>query len=131
MTDSVLTATESKQIFLQDNFVLSDTTHFTIRLAHTILNDTIGKNIDVYSMRLGANMFSNVSPGTVTPFVSEPYNFISDTLIVRRAGSPFELARLSTVAVPIARQRAYTLVYKGTPVSTGTKPRSLVFFANQ
>ncbi len=131
ITDSVLNTNESKQIFLQDNFVRSDTSHFTVRFVHAILNDTTGKNVDVYSTRLASNVFSNISPGTVTPFISEPYNLISDTLIVRRAGSPFELARISTVATAINRERAYTLVYKGTPLAAGNKPRSLVYFANQ
>jgi len=131
MTDSVLNTNESKQIFLQDNFVRSDTSHFTVRFVHAILNDTTGKNVDVYSTRLASNVFSNISPGTVTPFIAEPYNLIADTLIVRRAGSAFELARLSTVATAINRERAYTLVYKGTPLTTGTKPRSLIFFPNQ
>jgi len=131
MTDSLVNANDSKQIFVQDNFTRTDTTHYNIRFAHTILADTAGKNVDVYSNRLAANIFSNISPGTVTNFMSEPYNFVADTLIVRRAGTAFELARISTVATPIARERAYTLVYKGTPVATGTKPRSLTYYPNQ
>lgn len=131
-TDSLLTTNESKQIFVQDNFVISDTTHFTMRIVHGILNDTLGKNIDVYSTRQAANMFTNVSPGTVSAFVIQPYNFIADTLIVRRAGGTFELARLSTASIPLNRQRAYTLMYKGIPnTTTGAKGRSLVTFANQ
>ncbi len=130
MTDSLLNANESKQIFVTDNFVRTDTTHYTVRFVHAILNDTVGKNIDVYSPRLGANMFSNVSPGTVSAFVTEPYTLLTDTLIVRRAGGTFELARLP--AVVFARERAYTLVYKGQPgATTGTKPRSLGIYNNQ
>ena len=132
ITDSVLTTNEAKQIFVQDKFTITDTSHFTMRIVHAILNDTAGKNIDVYSMRQAANMFSNVSPGTVSAFNSQPYYFVADTLIVRRAGTTFELARLSTAASPIGRQRAYTLLYKGVPnTTTGTKGRSLVTFYNQ
>ena len=132
ITDSILNVSDSKQIFVQDNFVRSDTTHYTIRFAHTILSDTAGKTVDVYSNRLKTNIFSNISPGTVTPFVAEPYNFISDTLIVRRSGTNFELARVPTVATPLARERAYTLSYKGLPATTtGTKARSLVYYPNQ
>ena len=131
ITDSLLSNSESKQIFVQDNFVRSDTTHFTLRFVHAILNDTLGKKVDVYSTRLGANIFSNISPGTVTAFTTQPYNFVADTLIVRRAGIPFELARLSTVANPLARERAYTLIYKGTPnTTTAPKGRALVYFLN-
>ena len=99
---------------------------------HAVLNDTLGKNVDVYSTRLNANIFSNIAPGTTTAFVSEPYNFVSDTIIVKRAGINFELARISTVATPIQRQRAYTLIYKGNAANTtAPKGRSLSYFTNQ
>lgn len=131
-TDSLLTTNESKQMFTQDKFVISDTSHFTIRIVHAILNDTLGKNIDVYSTRLGANMFSNVSPGTISTFNVQPYNFVADTLIVRRPGTTFVLASLSTASIPLNRQRAYTLMYKGLPnTTTGAKGRSLLTFTNQ
>ncbi len=131
-TDSLLTANESKQMFVQDKFVISDTNNFTIRIVHGILNDTLGKTVDVYSTRLGTNMFSNVSPGTISAFITQPYNFVADTLIVRRPGSLFRLATLTTVAIPFNRQRAYTLMYKGAPnLTTGVKARSLVTFTNQ
>lgn len=134
-TDSLLTSNDSKQMFVQDNFVISDTTRYTMRIVHAILNDTLGKNIDIYSTRQAANMFTNVSPGTVSAFTSQLYYFIADTLIVRRAGSTFELARLSTASIPLNRQRAYTLLYKGVPNApssvTVPKGRSLITFANQ
>ncbi|MEO6547789.1 MAG: hypothetical protein ABIN94_07305 [Ferruginibacter sp.] len=129
-TDSLLSANESKQIFVQDNFAIADTMHYSIRFVHAIVNDTLGQNVDVYSTRLGANIFTNVSPGAVTAFTAEPYNIVADTFIVRRTGIPFELARLN--AAILARQRAITLVYKGQPATTtGTKARSLVLFNNQ
>jgi len=132
ITDSILSASSSKQIFTQDNFVLSDTNTFTLRFVHAILNDSTGKNVDIYSTRRAGNMFSNISPGTVTDFNAQPYNFITDTIIVRRTGSNFELARFTTASNPLARQRAYTLIYKGTPnVTTAPKGRALATFANQ
>jgi hypothetical protein len=132
ITDSILNSNNNKQIFTQDNFVISDTNTFTMRFVHAILNDSADKNIDIYSTRRAGNIFSNISPGTVTDFKSQPYNFITDTIIVRRAGGIFELARFSTATNPLARQRAYTLMYKGTPsTTTAPKGRSLVTFANQ
>jgi hypothetical protein len=132
ITDSILNASPSKQIFTQDNFVISDTTTFTMRLVHAILNDTAGKTIDVYSTRRASNIFANISPGTVTDFTVQPYNFITDTIIVRRSGGTFELARLTTASVPLARQRAYTLIYKGTPsTTTAPKGRALLTYTNQ
>ncbi len=133
ITDSLKSTSNSKQIFVEDNFMFSDTTTFTMRFVNAIMNDTAGKNVDVYSTRRASNIFYNISPGTVSEFVPQPYNFVTDTLIVRRAGSMFELARLSTASNPLGRNRAYTLVYKGLPgvLTTGTKGRSLVTFANQ
>lgn len=132
MTDSILNANSSKQIFTQDNFMISDTNTFTMRFVHAILNDSTGKNVDIYSTRRANNIFVNVSPGTVTDFTPILYNFVTDTLIVRRAGGTFELARLTTATNPLARQRAYTLVYKGTPsTTTAPKGRALITFANQ
>ncbi len=83
----------------------------------------------MYSTRQGTNLFSNIAPGTVTNFVTQPYTLATDTLIVRRPNSTFELARLNTVV--FARQRVYTVIYKGTPnLTTGTKPRSLAIYSN-
>ena len=69
LTDSLFSTDPSKQIFVQDNFARTDTLHYTVRLVHAIIND-FGGNVDVYSFRLGANMFSNISPGTSTAFTS-------------------------------------------------------------
>ena len=132
LTDSLFSLDPSKQMFIEDNFIRTDTTHYTIRLVHAIPNDSTGKNIDVYSTRLNTNIFTNVAPGSATQFITNPYTIIADTFIVRRTGNPFELCRLSTVALPIGRERAYTLIYRGNRGSaTGTKPRSLVYYANQ
>lgn len=129
ITDSLLNSNNAKQVFVQDNFARVDTQHYSIRFAHLIMNDTAGKNVDVYSYRLAGNMFSNISPGTVTPFTVQNYTIANDTLVVRRAGSTFELARLNTAV--LARERAYTLVYRGLPnTTTGTKPRSLNLITN-
>ena len=129
LTDSLFSTDASKQMFVQDNFIRSDTLHYTVRLVHAIPND-FGGNIDVYSYRLGANMFSNISPSSTTPFVSEPYTLTLDTLSVRRAGTLTELYKYTSVI--FARERAYTLVYKGMPLlTTGSKPRSMTSFFNQ
>ena len=129
LTDSLFSTDPSKQMFIQDNFSRTDTLHYTVRLVHAIPND-FGGNIDVYSFRLGANMFSNISPTTATPFTVQPYTFSLDTLSVRRAGTSTELYRFN--GVTFSRERAYTLVYKGLPNSTAApKGRALVSFFNQ
>lgn len=129
ITDSLLKGNEAKQIFIQDNFARTDTTHYTLRFIHAVLNDSLGQNVDVYSNRRAANIFSNVAPGTVTPFTTLPYTLANDTLIVRRPGFLYPLATLTLVV--FARERAYTLVYKGQPgTTTGTKARGLVIYTN-
>ena len=129
VTDSLTSLNESKQMFLTDNFERKDTLHYSIRLVHTIFND-LGGNIDIYSNRLAANMFTNISPGTATSYTTQPYTLALDTLILRRAGTLTELARFNGAV--LARERAYTLVYKGNAtVTTGTKARALSLFFNQ
>ena len=131
ITDSLLKGDESKQIFVQDNFARTDTTHYTLRFVHAILNDSVGgvKNVDVYSTRRAANIFSNIAPGTVTAFTTLPYTLANDTLIVRRPGFLYPLATLNTVV--FARERAYTLVYKGQPgTTTAPKGRSIITYTN-
>lgn len=129
LTDSLNSTDPSKQMFMQDNFSRTDTLHYTVRLVNSIVNDFAG-NIDVYSYRLGANMFSSVTPASATQFMSEPYTLTLDTLSVRRAGTLTELARFNSVT--FARERAYTLLYKGGPLLTsGTKARALISINNQ
>ena len=60
LTDSLLKTDESKQIFVQDNFALTDTLHFSLRFIHAILNDTAGKNVDIYSNQDMQQIFSAI-----------------------------------------------------------------------
>ena len=131
LTDSLLNNINATQIWVKDNPVLTDTGHFTLRFIHAVLNDTAGKNVDIYSARYLSNIFSNVAPSTVTPFNPYLYTTLSDTLIVRRAGTLNELARLNSAS--FTRQRAYTLVYKGNGnlTSASTKGRNLTTHVNQ
>ena len=131
LTDSLLNNLNATQIWVKDNPVLTDTGHFTLRFIHAVLNDTAGKNVDIYSSRYLVNIFSNVAPAATTPFTPFAYTTLSDTLIVRRAGTLNELARLNSAS--FTRQRAYTLVYKGNGnlTSATTKGRNLSIHVNQ
>ena len=131
LTDSLLSSQESSQIWVKDNATLTDTGHFTLRFIHAVLNDTTGKAVDIFSQRYLTNIFSNILPSTATPFNQLAYTTLSDTLIVRRAGTMNELARLTGAS--FTRQRAYTLVYKGNgnlPASNA-KGRNLTTYVNQ
>jgi hypothetical protein len=131
ITDSLLNSVDAKQIWTKDLPALTDTGHFNLRFIHAVVNDTTGKNVDIYSTRYLTNIYSNVAPTTVTPFAPQAYTLLTDTLIVRRAGTLFELGRLNSAS--FARQRAYTLVYKGNGnlTSASTKGRVLTTYINQ
>lgn len=129
ITDSVLKGNEAKQMFLKDEFALTDTGSFSLRFVHAILNDSVGKNVDIYSVRYQKNIFTNISPGTATPFTILPYTLSPDTLIVRRPGLLYPLDSLKGAG--FSRRRSYTIVYKGQPGTTsGTRARLLVQYTN-
>ena len=125
LTDSGLSTIEGKQMWLKDNFALTDTSHFTIRFVDAVLDDA--GPVDVYSVNNGANIFTNISPGTATPFISLPYNIVADSLKIRSAGTQTPIA---TVISGYTRSRAYTVLYRGSLIGTGTKARVATAFAN-
>jgi hypothetical protein len=126
ITDEALGSNEARQMFLKDNFALTDTSHFTLRFIDAVLNDATP--VDVYSINNAANIFTNISPGTTTAFSSFNYNLTSDILSIRVAGTLTEITKV-TGAV-LTRSRAYTLLYKGSSVGTGTKARTAIVYAN-
>ena len=130
ITDEVMGTNEARQMWLKDNFALTDTNNFTLRFVDAVLNDPAP--VDVYSFRKAANLFTNVTPGTASAFVTSPYTTLSDTLYVRTAGTTTEIARINLIygsTTAPNRGRAYTVLYKG-QFGNATKLRSLSFFAN-
>jgi hypothetical protein len=129
ITDSL--KAQQDRIWVNDiNFLPTDTSQFKVRFAHMILNDTAGKKVDVYSFRQAANIFTNISPGTVTDYVAIATPSIIDTISVRRTGTGFELARLNGVSY--VKTRLYTILFKGSPgLTTGTKARSVIVYNNR
>lgn len=125
ITDSALKANEAKQMFIKDNFALTDTSHFTLRFIDAVLNDPV--SVDVYSYRNASNIFTAIAPGTVTPFITLPYTLATDTLSIRSAGTQTEIVKV--LGAVFTRSRAYTLLYRGIPGST-TKPRTITLYAN-
>ncbi|MER3499150.1 MAG: hypothetical protein C4308_11210 [Chitinophagaceae bacterium] len=133
ITDSLQTLQEPTKIWTVDNIVKPDTGTYSVRFAHMILNDTAGKKVDVFSYRKATNIFSAISPGTVTDFINLPYYYSPtlDTLSVRRTGTGQELFRLNGVSFT-NNQRVYTILYRGAPnLTTGTKARGLVVYNNR
>lgn len=134
ITDEAAGTNESRQMWLKDNFALTDTSNFTIRFVHAVLNDPGA--VDVYSFRRASNIFTNISPAKATAFLSLPYDLATDTFYVRPTGTLTDIAKLtvstgSPGANTTNRGRAHTLLYRGHfGVTTGTKARSLTIFAN-
>ena len=130
ITDSVKSQTNSKAMFLQDDLLTLGASQIGMRFVHAIWNDTAAKNIDIFSRRNNATIFSARSAGSATTFIPLNYFTTSDTLIVRRAGTAFALATLNSVTLTPGRN--YTLVYKGNGAVTAStaKPRSLLIYGH-
>jgi hypothetical protein len=131
ITDNIRDGQTAPQILSQDFVGRPDTGKYALRFAHMILSDTAGKTVDVYSYRQAVNIFSAVTPGSVTAFATLPYIAPSlDTFSIRRTGTGQELVRLNGVSISNNR-RVYTIVYRGTSGTTGTKPRGAVVINNR
>ena len=131
ITDNIRDGQTAPQILTQDLVPKPDTGKYAIRFAHMILSDTAGKTVDVYSYRQATNIFSAITPGTVTGFITLPYIAPStDTFSIRRTGTGQELVRLNGVSIT-NNQRAYTILYRGTSGTTGTKPREAIVINNR
>ena len=131
LTDNIKVANDSSKMILQDIYTKPNPGNYSIRFVHAVLNDTVGKNIDVYSTRKNANIYNNIKPGQIVDFQTYPYNSqLTDTLYVRRAGT---LQNLSTVnGASFGNQRAYTVIYRGNgDLTTGTKARILATYLHQ
>ncbi len=131
LTDEAMTANESRQMFIQDKFALTDTSSYTLRFVNAVLNDPTG--VDVYSFRSSSIIFTNISPATATNFIKLPYSLLTDTLSVRPTGTQTEITRINISnggTNDFRRGRPYTILYKGQFGITGTKGRSLTLYAN-
>ncbi len=130
ITNNVKSTNDSSRIILQDNYTKPSNGNYSIRFVHAVLNDTVGKNIDVYSTRRNANIYNNIKPGQIVNFQNFPYNSqLSDTLYVRRAGT---LQNLVQATGSFGNQRAYTLIFRGDAnLTTGTKVRTLASYLHQ
>jgi hypothetical protein len=130
ITDSVKSESLSKAMFLQDDILTLGSSQIGMRFVHAIWNDTAAKNVDIFSVRNNATIFSGRSAGSASTFTPLNYFTTNDTLIVRRAGTTFALASLNGVGFTPGRN--YTLVYKGNgAVTTATaKPRSLLVYGH-
>lgn len=130
LTDEALTANESRQMWLRDQFALNDTNNYTLRFVHAVLSDPTP--VDVYSFRKAKNLFTGITPGSATQFITLEYTILPDTFYIRPTGTLTNTVKIAIVTgstTAATRSRAYTLLYRGLLGST-TKPRVLTYFAN-
>jgi hypothetical protein len=130
ITDSIKSTNEKVQMWVLDNFVTPVPGQYGIRLVNAVVTDTTGKNVDLYSVKMKANIFSNVPKGSATSFQCFHVPNGNDTLILRRPGiTTWELGRINGITQ--SSQRVYTIVYKGTTtITTGTKARTIISYIN-
>ena len=126
ITDSLKSSRDSSQIFVNDTYTTPAIGYYSMRFIHSVLNDTVGKTVDIYSTRRNNNIFTAIKPGTVTAFTSLAYNpQLNDTLYVRRTGTVTNLAPLLTGS--FSNQRVYTLCYRGDDTTkTAAKTKNLI-----
>ena len=118
MYDSLTTP---KQKTVRNNIIFPDDTTSRIRFANFIFTKTAVPNVDLFSVKRNANVFTNVSITDVTGYIPHPSSsktVENDTLFVRETGTLNLLATLNGFA-PV-RKRSYTLVFRGRYQTTGT-----------
>jgi len=142
VTDSIKSTRDSSQIFVQDTWINPAPGYINVRLVHAVLNDTVGKTVDLYSYAKNATIFTGIKPGQATAFSALGYNIQTpDTFYITRSGpaaaTPLSgrailakllFAPISTGAVP---QKTFTLYFKGDGnLTSGAKARSLASYIN-
>ena len=128
------TSANAKYILVQDTIQTPTDTTARVRFANLVYSSSAVPNVDVYSTRMGANLFTNVSIGQVTQFVPlQTKN--TDTVYVRATGTTTNLAQLNSFTPVIGR--SYSLVFEGRyqttsgTLSAGTPTRSLLLYTNR
>jgi hypothetical protein len=111
---------------IQDNIQVFNDTAARVRFANFPYSTTAMPNVDIFSQKQQANIFTNISTAAVTDFISFRAN-ISDTLFVRPTGTTTNLTQLNGL-VPTAK-RNYTVIFRGSYRTTaGAAARTLTSF---
>lgn len=111
---------------IQDNIQVFNDTAARIRFANFPFSTTAIPNVDIFSQKQQANIFTNISTAAVTDFIMFRAN-ISDTLYVRPTGTTNNLTQLNGLVA--SAKRNYTLIFRGSYRSTtGTAARTLTSF---
>jgi hypothetical protein len=106
-----------KQKTVMNNIVIPDDTTSRVRFANFIYTTSAVPNVDVFSLKRNANVWTNVQITDVSGYI--PYaSALNDTLYVRETGTTNLLATLN--GFNPTRKRSYTLVFRGRYQTTGT-----------
>ena len=120
------TVTNTKYLTIKDNIEEPADTTSRLRLANLIFSTATVPNIDIYSVKQKANIFTNVGTAQVTDFITYSSG-LPDTLFVRATGTTTNLAQLN--ALTPTQKRSYTIVFRGRYANTtGTMARTLSSF---
>ena len=111
---------------IQDNIQVFNDTAARVRFANFPFSTTAIPNVDIFSQKQQANVFTNISTAAVTDFISFRAN-ISDTLYVRPTGTTNNLTQLNGLVA--TAKRNYTLIFRGSyRTTTGAAARTLTSF---
>ncbi len=108
------TAGSPKQKTVINDIIFPDDTTSRIRFANFVYSKNAIPNMDLFSVKRNANVFTNVATTEVTNYLPHPSSSTTvqnDTLYVRATGTTTNLATLNGFA-PI-RKRSYTLIFRG------------------
>lgn len=134
------TITSPKQKTVIDNIQVPSDTTARIRFANFVYNPTGIPAVDIYSVKRGTNIFTNVQVTDVTEFI--PYaSALTDTIYIRPTGTSTNLqnvtgstwADIRLIFTPTIR-RSYTVVFWGSWRTTNTASafeRQFAYYSNR
>jgi hypothetical protein len=99
-----------KQKTVLTNIVVPDDTTARVRFANFIYSSNAVPNVDVFSFRRNANVWTNIPVKEVTEFI--PYQSgVVDTFYVRETGTMTQLAKAAVGS--FTAKRSYTAIFRG------------------
>lgn len=120
------TSNAVKYKLVKDAIEIPADTTARVRFANLIYSSTPIPNVDVFSARKNANIFTNVAPADITDFIAYPSTPAIDTLYVRVTGTTTTILQANSFSP--TKKRSYTLVFRGRfaeTTSTNTLVRTL------
>ena len=112
-----------KSKLVEDQIVVPADTTARLRFANLVYSSDPIPNVDVYSVRKGQNIFTNLAVSDVTDFIQVASN-TTDSIYVRETGTTTDLAPVLSITPSI--KRSYTVVFRGhygTTTGTSTSIR--------